>query len=431
MRMTLLLSALLTAALCVPPLRAEPQTLTLAQALQRTLQHDPELQTFPYQFRMAEAAQLQAKIKPNPELAASVENVFGSGDTRALHGAEFSLSLSQHIEMGQKRQRRLELAQNQSQLQTDNYELARLEALANTTAHYLQLLRLQQLQRWAVQKISREQALLGTAEQRNQAGNLLDADISRIRLRLVRSQIELADIRQQIESQRYHLAARWQQQPDFSAITGELNLLPVVPALSVIQTQVQRSPALQRYVSLQRIAQSQIHLTEANSKVDIRLTAGVKRNEATNDTSLQFGVSVPLTLTDPYKGQRQAQLAEQQLLASEQQRSSRQLALLVQQQWLVLEQLRGTVRAIESQLLPEASQLRKLSLKGYQQGQIDLLSVLSAEEELARAGKDLIESQSHFHLRLLELERLTGQPITIPSSAPVNVLDTLPESTYD
>lgn len=431
MRMTLMLPTLLAAAFFALPLNAEPPALTLAQALQRTLEHDAELQTFPHRLRMTEAEQLQASIKPNPELTVSLENILGSGDTRALQGAELSLSLSLQIELGDKRLRRQELALSQHQLQNNNYELARLEALADTTRAYLQLLRLQQLQHWAEEKHRREQALLSTAELRNQAGNLLDADISRIKLRLIRSQIERADIKQQLQSQRYHLAARWQAQPDFSHVAGSFDNLPAVPALAAIETRLQRSPTVQRYVSLERIAQSQLRLTEANSKADIRLSAGVKRNQANNDTSLLFGIDVPLSLTDPNKGRRQAQRAEQQLLASQQQLSRTQLSLLVQQQWLALEQLRGSVQAIKALLLPEARQLRQLSLSGYQQGQIDLLSLLSAEEELARAERDLIDSQSHFHLSLLELERLTGQPMTVTSTAPFAAVNTLPELNYE
>ncbi|NRQ43848.1 TolC family protein [Rheinheimera sp. YQF-2] len=423
MRMTFMLPAFWLAAVGYPAapfaLAAEPQALTLTQALQRTLQHDATLQAFPYQLRMAEAAQLQAAVRPSPELAVTLENVAGSGDSRGLSGAELSLSLSQQIELGQKRERRLELAQGQSQLQRDNYELARLEALANTTEHYLQLLRLQQLRQWAAANISREQALLNTAQLRSNAGTLLDADISRIKLRLVRSKITLADINQAIESRRYRLAAGWNAAPDFARVSGDLAALPQLPPLSILQSQLQHSTTLQRYVTLQRIAQSQLRLTEANSQADIRWSVGLKRNEATNDTSLLLGFSLPLNLTDPNPGQRRAQLAEQQLMAMQQQLSATQLSLLLQQQWLALEQLRGTVQAIDTLLLPEAMQLRQLSLSGYQQGQIDLLSVLSAEEELAQAGRDLIESQSNFHLNLLQLERLTGQPITLNSTEPV------------
>ncbi|WP_372625212.1 TolC family protein [Arsukibacterium sp.] len=424
MRMTFLLPALLAATSFSAMLAAEqPQTIALPQALQRTLQHDATLQAFPYQLRMAEAQQLQAAIKPTPQLDISLENVLGTGDNRGLKAAELTLSLSQQVELGQKRERRVELAQRQSQLQRDNYELARLDALATTTLHYVELLRLQHLQHWAREKISRKQTLLATAELRSKAGNLLDADISRIKLRLLRSQIELADIQQSIQSQRYRLAARWNATPDFAAVTGELAMLPEVPALSSLQQQLQQSAALQRYITLQRIADSQLRLTEADSQADVRFSAGLRRSQANNDNALVFGVSIPLTLTDPNEGRRLAQAEDHALQARQQQLAASELSLLIQQQWLNLQQLRDAVYVINTRLLPEAKKLQQISLSSYQQGQLDLLSLLSAEEELAQAEHDLIQSQSRFHLTLLELERLTGQPMTFTTTAPAAALE--------
>lgn len=419
MRMTFVLPAILVAIGYSAAAAAEPAPLTLAQALQRTLQHNASLQAFPYQLRMAEAAQLQAAIGPNPELDVSLENVLGTGDSRGLTAAELTLSLSQQIELGDKRQRRIELAHSQSQLQQDNYELARLDALANTTGQFVQLLRLQHLQQWASDKISREQALLATAQRRSLAGNLHDADISRIKLRLIRSEIELSDLKQAAQSQRYQLAASWNNAPDFVAVSGDLTALPAVPALAALQQQLQQSRTLQRFTSLQRVARSQLRLTDANSKADIRLSAGLRRDEASNDNALVLGFSMPLSLSDPKAGQRQANRAEQALLASQQQQSQTALLHLLQQQWHSLEQLRLAVQTMQSRLLPEATQLHSLSLQGYQQGQLDLLSLLSASEELALAERDLIEAQSRFHLTLLELERLTGQPISQNTAIPV------------
>lgn len=423
MRMIFMLPALLAAIGYSAALTAEPQTLTLTQALQRTLQHNAALQAYPYQLRMAEAAQLQATIRPNPELDVSLENVLGTGDSRGLAGAELTLSLSQQIELGDKRQRRIEVAHYQSQLQQDNYELARIEALADTTEQYLQLLRLQHLEQWASEKIHREQTLLATAQHRSLAGNLQDTDISRIKLRLIRSEIELADIKQAIQSQHYQLAARWNNTPDFVSVSGDLSSLPLLPALASLQQQLQQSRTLQRFISLQRVALSQSRLTDANSKADIRLTAGLRRNEASNDNALVLGFSMPLSLSDPKAGQRQAHLAEQALLAAQQQQSQTALSHLLLQQWHSLEQLRQAVHSMQSLLLPEATQLHRLSLKGYQQGQVDLLSLLSASEELALAERDVIEAQSRFHLTLLELERLTGQPISQNTAIPVVMLE--------
>ena len=48
MRMTLMLPAILAAVFCALPLRAEPQALTLQQAIDKTLQHNPQLHQFKF-----------------------------------------------------------------------------------------------------------------------------------------------------------------------------------------------------------------------------------------------------------------------------------------------------------------------------------------------------------------------------------------------
>jgi cobalt-zinc-cadmium efflux system outer membrane protein len=49
--------------------------------------------------------------------------------------------------------------------------------------------------------------------------------------------------------------------------------------------------------------------------------------------------------------------------------------------------------------------------------------VLAADEELAQANLELLESQSRFHLFLLELERLTGQPLALSGPVPLPAME--------
>ena len=414
MRMIILLSVLLTASsYCI---KAKAANLSLRDALKRTLQHDIALQAFPYQIRIAEAEQIQAAKRPNPQLNINVENIVGSGENRALSGAELALSLSQLVELGQKRERRITLASWQSQLQRDQYEINRLDALATTTAHYLHLLHLQQLEQWAKQKIKRQGALLNIAHKRTQAGNLQEADISRIRLRLAHSKLELAQLKRDIQRGQYQLAARWNAEPDFAAVNGDISAMPTVPDLSELQNRLQQSPTVQRYQTLQQIAASQLALAQASNKADISVSGGVKYNAALNDTSVMLGVSIPLQFQLPYYGQQLAATAEQQLQATRHQLNLRQLDLQLQQHWLSLQQLRDETLTLSRQLLPEAAQLQQLSRNAYQQGQIDLLSLLSAEDEYLQMQRQLIDSQSQYHLTLLQLERLSGQPMIATSA---------------
>lgn len=404
-------------------LNANAEPLSLQQALQHTLQRSSVLQAYPYQQRIAEANLLQAGNRPVPQLNVAVENILGSGDNRGLAGAELTLSLSQQIELGSKRQRRLDVAGWQSQLQQDDYELVRLDVLADTTGQYIQLLHLQQQRLLTEQKIGRETALLNTALERSKASNLHEADISRIKLKLLRSKIALTTLDQQLELQRYQLAARWNAEPDFSAVTGNLSTLPLLPGLAELQTRLQRSPLTNRYLTRQRLAQSRLQQAEADSKADITLSAGVKRNEAQNDTSLVLGFSMPLYSAATSKASRLTAQAEQELAATQQQLNHTELNLLLKHYLLQLNTLRSVIAAIANQLLPQAGHLLTTSTAGYQQGQIDLLSVLAADEELAQANLELLESQSRFHLILLELERLTGQPLALSGPMPLPAME--------
>lgn len=404
-------------------LTASAEPLSLAQALQRTLQYNPALQVYPYQLRIGDANILQAGNSPTPQLDVALENILGSGEKRDLAGAELTLSLSQQIELGSKRERRLEVAGWRNKLQKNNYELTRLDVLADTTKQYIQLLNLQQQSVLTDQKITRETDLLNTALERGKASNLHEADISRIKLKLLRSEISLANISQQLEQQRYQLAARWNAEPNFSEVTGDLAVLPLLPKLSELQTELQRSPLTSRYLTQQRLAQSLLQQAEADSKANITVSVGIRRDEAQNDTSLVLGFSLPLYTAAASKANQLAAAAEQELASSQQQLNHTQLNLLLTHYVLQLNTLRSVSTAITNQLLPQAEHLLATSRAGYQQGQIDLLSVLAADEELLQANLELIESQRQFHLIVLELERLTGQPLVLSGPVPFATIE--------
>src|SRR5690554_2512483 len=99
-RWCLALLALLSSQVAAQP------SLTLREALSRSLEHSPALAEFPYRQRAAEARALQASLSPNPELSLEVENLAGSGRFDGADSAEVTLALSQVIELGNKRRLR-------------------------------------------------------------------------------------------------------------------------------------------------------------------------------------------------------------------------------------------------------------------------------------------------------------------------------------
>jgi cobalt-zinc-cadmium efflux system outer membrane protein len=84
--------------------------LTLRDALAAALRDSPALAADAAEVRAREAEMLQAGRRPNPELGVELENLAGSGPFSGLDGLETTLALSQAIELGGKRGRRVEAA---------------------------------------------------------------------------------------------------------------------------------------------------------------------------------------------------------------------------------------------------------------------------------------------------------------------------------
>ena len=90
--------------------RAEEPALTLRDALSRTLKSNPDLAAYQYVLKANDGRVTQAGLRPNPTFNGTLENVLGTGDTKGFKGAELTLGLSQLIELGGLRDKRVAVA---------------------------------------------------------------------------------------------------------------------------------------------------------------------------------------------------------------------------------------------------------------------------------------------------------------------------------
>ena len=407
-------AAMMLLALCLLwAIPARATELSLAQALQRTLQQSPELQLYPYQQRINDAAAITAGQRPNPELDIELADVLGTGESSGVKSAELTLSLSQLIELGDKRQKRLELTKWQSKLTEQQYQLDKVDALAGTMRSFLQLLHQQALLRWTEQKIANEQQALEAAKQRAQAGNVTDADLSRLELRVLQSRMELKSLLAEKRVNLRLLASHWAQAPDFDAVSGDLTLLPTLPSLADVLTQLQQAPELQWWLTQNRLLESQLQLAKALGQADLTIGAGIRRNQQSKNNALVLQLSMPLTLENPNQGAILATQAATEQAQLQQQHNMRQLQLQTERSYLQLTQFSEQIRDYQNAVIPLAQKVLDQMLAGYQQGLFDMTDLLSAQQEILLAKRTLIDLHYALHLQLLELERLTGLPMVV------------------
>lgn len=387
--------------------------LPVNTALQRTLTQSPQLQLYPYQKRVAEARELQAGLRPNPELGIAAENILGTGSVSGVKSAELTLTLSQQIELGDKREYRQQAARAEGQLAELQYQLDKTDVLATVLQQYLDVLRLQTLQQWTTERLQQEEQAAAVARKRATAGLVTAADEARLQNRVLRSRMDLDILHAELQLARRQLAANWGQEPDFEQVSGDLALLPALPAISEVTEAFKQSAHLQYWLSRERFATLQQQLAIANGRSDLTLSAGVKRDQQLNEQSLLFAVSIPLALHNPNAGVIAASQAEAEQSALQLNLTQQQTSLMLLRLYQQLQLLSAQIHNQRQALLPSAEQVLNTTLEGYQKGLYGISELLSAQQEVLDARRELIETQTRFHSQLIELERLTGIPLAV------------------
>ena len=380
-------------------------SLSLKQALQLTLQQNPQLKAYPYYVRQLDGEVTQAKLRPVPRI--EVE----------LSSDEATLTLSQNFELGDKRLSRVGFTNaKQEQLQAE-FEIAKLDVLAETSRRYYQLLALQKQKTLLSIRIGQEKRALNIINKRAKAGAVAQADVANMALGLARSNNTLEQLEFGIRLQQEALSAMWLglTQKGLMQLQGNLSQLPQLlddEALSdIISNGINQLPDYRYQVALSRLADSRTSLTQANGSADLNLGLGLRHNDISGDQSLVLNASMPLNFSNPNRGRITSVQAQQALSYEQLEIKRQQLSIELTRIQASLEKELRLANRISKQLLPLASELLSTTQKAYRQGQYTVLQWIDAQNQVFNLEQDLINSQVRIFNQVLELERILGQSI--------------------
>ena len=399
--------------LCPMILSVQAEALTLAEALQNTLENSPQLAVYPYEQRAAEARALQAGLRPNPELEMEVENVAGSGDYSGTQNAEYTLTLSQVIELGDKRQSRQALAKMDGENVQQSYALARVEVLAEATRRYIEVARALTVQDWSKTFLQSTQRAQRLSQQRVDAGAASAAEANQLTLAMKQAELTVQRASSDVAAKRLRLAASWGgTQTGKDAIQHDLFRFPELPPLEKLQQRLLQSPHITRYLTEQRLRAAQLRLAESGATSNVNIGMGVRHWQEVNDNALVFSISMPLAINDRKQGDIAAARADMEKNNAEQSLAQIELQTLLQTLYIEAETSRSEALQLHKVSVPLAEKIVRDIESGYSNGRYSALEVITAQQNRQTLERDSIEAASSFHLLLLELERLTGEPMT-------------------
>ncbi len=392
----------------------EPTTeITLQKALSLTLVNNPELVAFDYEVRVQEARELQARLFPNPEFSIDVENFGGSGVVRGFDEAENSIKLSQIIELGGKRKKRIHNAILNKKLASWDYETKRLSVLTDVTKLFVEVLAAQERLSLTGQLVELSEKVFIAVSERVKTGKV--SPVEEIRAGAALSTVRIASERskQKLVSARLRLLyALGDTSITFVKTVGELERIDSIPRVDQLVQFVSQNPDIARWVDEMDQRQSALKMEESTRVPDLSFSGGVRHLNETDVNAFVFDLSIPLTLFDRnqwgvLEAQYEVERAEEGRRATELRVLSR---LMRSYESLAIAYTEAT--ALKNEVLPAVERAFDAVITGYDQGKFNYLDILDTQRILFNTRDQYLSALTSYHKAVADVEGMIGQPLT-------------------
>ena len=392
-------------------------TLTLPDAINAALQHNPQLAAYSFRIKAIEGEQQTAALRPAWRISADVENVAGSGEFKGTDAGEFTLGLTSMIELGDQRAARLELVvARQQQLSTEQKVLL-LDITAEVTRRFVAVVVAQQqlLLQQAAQRLAEETA--AAMQRQVQAGRTAEADGLRATAALQRSVLEVQKAAQQWRQARLNLALMWaESEPAFTQAQADLFALQTPLPLADVLAGFDTHPDMLLLNEEVRLRTAELRQAQTEGSLDLEWNLGMRRFQASDDDALVMGLSIPLGSNRRAAGAIASAAANQQL--AEQQRAATRVQLQAQlaNVYALHQQALAEVNSLRQQVVPLLDQAMQSTTYAFSQGRYSYLELSAARREWIEAQGALIDAAVRAHETRIELERITGSAVTAPNA---------------
>jgi cobalt-zinc-cadmium efflux system outer membrane protein len=364
---------------------AGPVKLTLEQAIELAIQRNHSLLATRTTIQQNLAQEVTANLRPNPTFFTDWEYLPlykpGVGFLDYLHDStEGDIGLSYMFERGEKRQHRLEAAQDNTAVTRAQVSDSERGLAFQVGQLFINVQLAESTLDLAQQDLKSFQDTVNISARQYQIGSIAENDFLKIKLQLVQFQSDveqaelsrdqaLSDLRQQLG---------YESVPADYDVTGSFDYQPLAVKLEDLQTKaLQNRPDLRAAVLSVTSSNSQYTLAKANGKQDYTVSGNY--SHVNGLSALTFSFSIPMPIFDRNQGEiARTRYAINQ--AKEQQSAATgQVLTDVKDAYEGVRSNDRLVQIYRSGVLEDSKRSRDISEYSYRRGASALLDFLDAE----------------------------------------------------
>jgi cobalt-zinc-cadmium efflux system outer membrane protein len=409
----------LTQSQALAPTRPIAEPLTIDEAVREALERNLELLAQQYDVALADAALLTARLRPNPVLSVDADHVDPRNGLSGETGggpAEYAVRTDVLFERGDKRARRIEVAQHTRTIA----ELRVLDRMRTLTFEVqtacLDILQARDTLAVAEDGLRALENIVRLNQVRVEAGDLP-------RVQLVRAEVAALQFRGTVRRQQLELR---QAQERLRLLLGrgpgvgplpdvvDTGVPPVQPPPDlerVMARAKERRPDLRAVQREQARSQADIRLQLAQRALDFTIGAEARRVHAAGN-SLGVFFSVPLPLFDRNQGELARARTEELQIAGAMAAQLAELETEVRSAHQELTTTRELIAAIEDEMVPKAQHVRDVNEYSYRRGEASLLEYLDAQLAFNETMEARAAARAEYRRAWYRLDAVAGNVVT-------------------
>jgi outer membrane protein, heavy metal efflux system len=381
------------------------EDLTLDQAIQTALSHRPELRAADATMHSAEDLRKQAAAIPNPRVFYQSEDLRPGQDFSS--NVETYAYVSQVLEVSGKRGARIGVGQAGVVNAELNADMQKRDIEFAVARAYWDALRLVWLRKLAEENENIYREILDYQQKRFSEGKLPEVDLMRVRLEDARAQTRLASSRLAEAQGRQRLAAEmglpaatpWTLKADFEALNAPR---PEAEGDAAYEQRVEVQLAKQRVAT----ARANLTMQQAQGRPDLDALFGYKRNAGFN--TMLAGVQLNVPLFD--RNRAGVESAKSDIDAGREALAG--VELRSQSEWALARNAYDTwkrqVDELYAPMVAQSNEIARISRAAYQEGGMELLRLLDAEELRVQTQTAWAEALGNYHQSVISLNYTAG-----------------------
>jgi outer membrane protein, heavy metal efflux system len=389
------------------------RSVTLPEALEIFMRQNLELVAARYDIATAEAEKLTARLRPNPQLTVGLSNLPVNFSGPFIKEQTYSYGLSHTIELGGKRNKRIDVAEANSDLARGQFQMTVWQLTNDLKRKFYTVVLNQSLLNLARENEATFTEIVKHTTELVNAGEISGLDLERVEVEKLKFDTDLANSERDYEVALRDL--RFVLGGDYRVmdieVAGTIDYEPYQFSYAELRDKaLAERPDLKAAQLGERAADANIRLQDAQRIPDLTLGGGVDQ-VPTGTSTYTFGVGIALPVSDRNQGERAKALIEKRKAQNQSQLITNQVLSDVDKAFVAFQMQQRRVDLYRTGVIAKVNDIQRLTeiaLKGGESSTLELLDAIRTRRDtLASFYQTLFDYQ----MSLLDLELATATPL--------------------